>query len=166
MQPLISQHGLSCFTTLVKRVSVQFSINPASRHPFSKAWVHDSSIFRQSSNPLCGFSMMGQVRLCAIWPTENWLGSSFHGSNTGLEDSLRVLQACFRKRMSASQPSLYNRKGSRAVKLNMLALWEENVPATATVAVRKAAVICGSIQHPSFLRFYGRRRTLSLAMQR
>ena len=26
---------------------------------------HDSSIFRQSSNPVCGFSMMKQVRLCA-----------------------------------------------------------------------------------------------------
>ena len=32
---------------------------------------HDSSIFRQSSNPVCGFSMMEQVRLCCVWPTEN-----------------------------------------------------------------------------------------------
>ena len=28
---------------------------------------HDCSIFRQSSNPVCGFSMMEQVRLCAVW---------------------------------------------------------------------------------------------------
>ena len=39
---------------------------------------HDSSIFRQSSNPVCGFSMMEQVRLCAVWPMENWLGSSMN----------------------------------------------------------------------------------------
>ena len=25
-----------------------------------------------------GFSMMEQVRLCAVWPMENWLGSSFN----------------------------------------------------------------------------------------
>ena len=37
---------------------------------------HACSILRQSSNPVCGFSMMEQVRLCAVWPTENWLGSS------------------------------------------------------------------------------------------
>ena len=33
-------------------------------------WGHTSSIFRQSSNPVSGFSMMEQVRLCAVWPTE------------------------------------------------------------------------------------------------
>ena len=35
---------------------------------------HGSRILRQSSNPACGFSMTEQVRLCAVWPTENWLG--------------------------------------------------------------------------------------------
>ena len=39
---------------------------------------HESSIFRQSSNPVCGLSMMEQVRLCAVWPTENRLGSSMN----------------------------------------------------------------------------------------
>ena len=39
---------------------------------------HDSSIFRESSNPVCCFSMMEQVRLCAVWPMENWLGSSMN----------------------------------------------------------------------------------------
>ena len=39
---------------------------------------HDCSILRQSSNPVCGFSMMGQVRPCAVWPMENWLGSSLN----------------------------------------------------------------------------------------
>ena len=42
------------------------------------ALKHDSNIFRQSSNPVCGFSMMEQVRLCAVWFTENWLGSSMN----------------------------------------------------------------------------------------
>ena len=37
---------------------------------------HACSTLRQSSNPVCGFSMMEQVRLCAVWPMENWLGSS------------------------------------------------------------------------------------------
>ena len=37
---------------------------------------HVCGVLRQSSNPVCGFSMMEQVRLCAVSPTENWLGSS------------------------------------------------------------------------------------------
>ena len=39
---------------------------------------HDSGILRQLSNPVCGFSMMEQVRLCAVWSTEDWLGSSMN----------------------------------------------------------------------------------------
>ena len=39
---------------------------------------HDSNILRQSSIPVCGFSTMEQVRLCDVWPTENWLGSSMN----------------------------------------------------------------------------------------
>ena len=39
---------------------------------------HTSSIFRQSSNPVCGFSNTEQVRLCAVWTIENWHGSSMN----------------------------------------------------------------------------------------
>ena len=39
---------------------------------------HGSSILRQSSNPVCGFSMIEQVRVCVVWPMENWLGSSMN----------------------------------------------------------------------------------------
>ena len=39
---------------------------------------HCSSIFRQSSHPESGFSMMEQVRLCAVWPTDNLLCSSIN----------------------------------------------------------------------------------------
>ena len=39
---------------------------------------HACSIIRQSSNPVCGFYMMEQDRLCAVWPRENWLGSSMN----------------------------------------------------------------------------------------
>ena len=60
---------------------------------------HDSSIFRQSSNPVCGFSMMEQVRLCAVWPTENCLGSSMNHMQ-GWRIVLNMLQPCFEKGMS------------------------------------------------------------------
>ena len=56
---------------------------------------HDSSIFRQSSNPVCGFSMMEQVRLCAVNPLENWLGSSMNhiqGSTTVRESYSPALE--------------------------------------------------------------------------
>ena len=60
---------------------------------------HDSSILRQSSNPVCGFSMMEQARLCAVWPTERELSWLFHEPHTGLDDfCLRVLLSCFRER--------------------------------------------------------------------
>ena len=39
---------------------------------------HGSSILRQSYNPVCGFSMMDQVRPCTVCPIENWLGSSIN----------------------------------------------------------------------------------------
>ena len=42
------------------------------------ALKHESRILGHSSNPLCSFSMMEQVRLCAVWPMENWHGSSLN----------------------------------------------------------------------------------------
>ena len=39
---------------------------------------HESRILGHSSNPVCGFSMMEPVRLCAVLPMENWLGSSLN----------------------------------------------------------------------------------------
>ena len=42
------------------------------------ALKHESRILGHSSNPVCGFSLMDQVRPCAVWPTENWLGSSMN----------------------------------------------------------------------------------------
>ena len=35
-------------------------------------------ILGHSSKPVCGFSVMEQVRLCAILPMENWYSSSLH----------------------------------------------------------------------------------------
>ena len=46
-----------------------------SRVPFS---LHESRILGHSSNAVCAFSMMEQVRLFAVWPTENWLGYSLN----------------------------------------------------------------------------------------
>ena len=42
------------------------------------ALKHESRILGHSSNPLCNFSMMEQVRLCAVWPMKNWLVSSLN----------------------------------------------------------------------------------------
>ena len=39
---------------------------------------HDSRFLRHSSIPVCGFFMIEQVRLCTVWPTDNWLGSSMN----------------------------------------------------------------------------------------
>ena len=39
---------------------------------------HESKIFRRSSNPVCGFSMVELVRFCAVLPAENWLGSPWN----------------------------------------------------------------------------------------
>ena len=51
---------------------------PLHRLPEFLALKHESRILGHSSNPVCGFSMMEQVRLCAVWPMENWLGSSLN----------------------------------------------------------------------------------------
>ena len=51
---------------------------------------HVCSILGHSSNPVCGFSMMEQVRLCAAWPMENWLGSSM----TQIQSWMTVWECC------------------------------------------------------------------------
>ena len=47
---------------------------------------HDSSIVR----PVCGYSMMEQVRLCAVWPMDNLLGSSMNH----IQGWMTVWQCC------------------------------------------------------------------------
>ena len=39
---------------------------------------HANRILRQSTNPVWDFSIMKKVRLCAVWPMENWLGSAMN----------------------------------------------------------------------------------------
>ena len=59
------------------------------------ALKHESRILGHSSNPVCGFSMMEHVRLCAVWPMENWLGSSLNqmqGWTTVQESYSRALE--------------------------------------------------------------------------
>ena len=56
---------------------------------------HESSILGQSSNPVCGFSKMEQVGLCAVWLMENWLCSSLNqmqGWTTVQESNSRALE--------------------------------------------------------------------------
>ena len=42
----------------------------------SLALKHQSRILEHSSNPVCGSSMLEQVRLCTVCPMESWLGTS------------------------------------------------------------------------------------------
>ena len=42
------------------------------------ALKHESRILGHSSHPVCVVSMMEPVRLCNVWPMENWLGSSLN----------------------------------------------------------------------------------------
>ena len=74
---------------------------PASKQPIPwshsefLALNHSSRILRHSSNPVCGFSMMEQVRLCDVWPIENWLGSSLNqiqGWNSFWQSYSRALE--------------------------------------------------------------------------
>ena len=59
---------------------------------------HNSSIFRQSSNPVCGFSMMEHVRLCCLAHGELvWL---FLEPDTGLGHCPSILLSCFKARTS------------------------------------------------------------------
>ena len=59
------------------------------------ALKHESRILRHSSDPVCGFSIMKQVRLWAVWPMENWLCSSLNhiqGWSTVRESYSRALE--------------------------------------------------------------------------
>ena len=98
------------FTTLLKRGDGEqrghpsihlLSISISGPCPDILVLKHGSSILRQSSNPVCGFSMMEQVTLCAVWPRENWLGSSI-----GWLSLKCYCHALFRKRMSVWSPLL------------------------------------------------------------
>ena len=60
------------------------------------ALKHESSILGHSSNPVCGFSMIEQIRRCAVWPMGSWLDSS-------LNHCPRILLSCFRVRTSARE---------------------------------------------------------------
>ena len=59
------------------------------------ALKHKGRILGHSSDLVCGFSMMEQVRLCSVWPMENWCGSSLNqiqGWTTVRESYSRALE--------------------------------------------------------------------------
>ena len=61
---------------------------------FLALW-HESRILGHSFNPVCGLSMMEQVRLCVFRPMENWLSSSLNqiqGWTTVRESYSRALE--------------------------------------------------------------------------
>ena len=63
------------------------------------ALKHESMILGQSSNSVCGFSMMEQVKLCAVWPYGElaWL---FLEPHIWLHHCPRILLSCLRVRTS------------------------------------------------------------------
>ena len=59
------------------------------------ALKHESRILGHSSNSVCGFSMMEHVRFYAVWPMQNWPGSTLNqiqGWTTVRESCSRVLE--------------------------------------------------------------------------
>ena len=58
------------------------------------------SYSNNSSNPECSFSMMEQVRLCAVWHMKDWLGTHFQNHNQGRMNDLNMLLLCFRMKTS------------------------------------------------------------------
>ena len=62
--------------------------------------THACSTLRQSSNHVCGFSMMEQVGLCVVWTTGE-LTWHLYEPQTGLDECPRILLSSFRKMMSA-----------------------------------------------------------------
>ena len=68
---------------------------PASSTAEFVALKQESRILVPSSNPVCGFSRMEQVRFCAVWPMENWPDSSLNqtqGWTTVRESYSRALE--------------------------------------------------------------------------
>ena len=58
------------------------------------ALKHRSRILGHSSNPVCGFYVMEQVIICAVWSMENWLNSFFNHiqGRTTVRESYRALE--------------------------------------------------------------------------
>ena len=77
---------LGAFVHFSGKSSAPFSQLPPSMRPRSTLFAepefpalnHESRILGHSSNPESGFCMMEQVRLSAVWPLDNWLGSSLN----------------------------------------------------------------------------------------
>ena len=70
---------------------------------------HACSTLRQSSNPVCGSWSMEEPSQFSVGQTAQSLTSSIiEKPHTGLDDCLRMLQACFRKKMSVQGGSLFH----------------------------------------------------------
>ena len=91
-------HTENDFEVIISRLSGEIAANSAqvritNRVPCSSL-KHESRILGHS-NHVCAFSIMELVRLCAVWPTENWLGSSLNqtrGRTTVRESYSRALE--------------------------------------------------------------------------
>ena len=101
----IHLHGRAmCMLQQMTLHAAEFECLSVSKSEFL-ALKHESRILENSSNPVYGFCMLEQVRLCCFAHGElAWL---FLDPDTWLDDCPKILLSCFRARTSAvSQLSL------------------------------------------------------------
>ena len=87
------------YSSIYASVSIREGRNEACKlQPDIFFLKHESGIFRsdQSYSPVCGFSMMEQVRLSTVSPTVAW---HFQDHIQGLMNDLNMLLSCFRVKM-------------------------------------------------------------------
>ena len=87
--------GNICVREIERSIILLFFTLTCSWNSEFLAQKHGGRILRYPSNPVCDISMMEQVRLCAVWPMENWLGSSLnqiHGWTNVPESYSRALE--------------------------------------------------------------------------
>ena len=75
------------------------------------ALKHESRVFGHSSNTVCGFSMLKQVRMYCLAHRELALLS--HEPDTGLDHCSTILLSCFRARISGDDATALKREGAR-----------------------------------------------------
>ena len=80
-----------------RREAQRYRIRTSEGHSQTEflALKHESRILGHPSNPVCGFFVMEQVYLCAVWFMDNWLGSSLNhiqGWTTVRDSYSRALQ--------------------------------------------------------------------------
>ena len=137
-------HSRDHFFILFAHPSRVAEQNPTTWRSEFLALKKESSIFGHSSNPVCGFSMMKQVRLCAVWPMENWLGSS-----------LNQIQGSYSRALEQGSlgpcPSRVSRSFNLRVPSNLVAMVSRKVFCGASSPFLPGILARSSVGRPSLL---------------